>query len=64
MALNKQFLVQNKSDDSNNNNNNNNNNDNDNSNNNNNNKDMHGTFATQFPRFFAAFVPFVTFATM
>ena len=44
-----------------NNNNNNNNNDN---NNNNNNKDMHGAFATQFPRFLAAFVPFGTFATM
>ena len=47
----------------NNNNNNNNNNDN-NNNNNNNNKDMHGAFATQFPRFLAAFVPFGTFATM
>ena len=29
-----------------------------------NNKDMHGTFATRFPRFLAAFVPFGTFATM
>ena len=49
-----------------NNNNNNNNNDDDdnNNNNNNNNKDMHGTFATRFPRFLAAFVPFGTFATM
>ena len=25
---------------------------------------MHGTFATRFPRFLAAFVPFGTFATM
>ena len=32
--------------------------------NNNNNKDMHGTFATQFPRFLAAFVASGTFATM
>ena len=43
---------------------NNNNNNSYNYNNNNNNKDMHGTFATQFPRFSAAFVPFGTFATM
>ena len=35
-----------------------------NNNNNNNIKDMHGTFATRFPRFLAAFVPFGTFATM
>ena len=38
--------------------------DNNNNNNNNNNKDMHGTFATQFPRFLVAFVPFGTFAMM
>ena len=43
---------------------NNNNINNNNNNNNNNNKDMHGTFATQFPRFLAAFVPSGTFATM
>ena len=35
-----------------------------NNNSNNNSKDMHGTFATQFPRFLAAFVTFGTFATM
>ena len=44
--------------------NNNKNNNNNNINNNNNNKDMHGTFAIQFPRFLAAFVPSGTFATM
>ena len=37
---------------------------NNNNNNNNNDKDKYGAFATQFPRFFAAFVPFGTFATM
>ena len=47
-----------------NNNNNNNSNNNNSNNNNNNNKDMHGTFATRFPRFLEAFVPFGTFATM
>ena len=41
-----------------------NNNNNNNNINNNNNKDMHGAFATQFPRFLVAFVPFGTFATM
>ena len=40
------------------------NDDDDHNNDNNNNKDMHGTFATWFPQFLAAFVPFGTFATM